>query len=243
MKQSFKVFIFTLLLLGMISCAETDQDKIGDAQFCLDDLPVSGLSAAQRKSQVNSCVAKLGSVTGKQASLIRCSAGFIIEGFGDPALLVDIMKKMDSNQSGGVNEADLMGVLAFKTEGSSETATSFEDTLFAKETLNHCNDAGNPGYVWIAFLVNTATNLASLANQYGANNIQDLLNNPSLVTDPAVLAQSDTVLGATAVIAYQSSCNSGDQANEQICNQLGGAIAASGGDPQVIGAALRDYWK
>ena len=231
--------LFTFILMVLVGCAETDEDKVGSAQYCLDDVPASGLTATDRQTKINSCLSKITNVKTKQASLIRCSGGFLIEGFGDPAILVNALTTMNDS-TGGNGTTALMNVLAFKTQGASSTATSDEDKVFAQKTFDYCNEAGNPGFVMFASISNMATVFASIAAKVGSTSIADLINNPASAA--TLLAESDEIIGATAAAAYQTSCTSGDETNAELCSQLGTAMD-SGATAEQIGAALRDGWK
>ncbi|MEY4617222.1 MAG: hypothetical protein RJB66_2182 [Pseudomonadota bacterium] len=235
-KAMMKSLMVAVLSLGLLAgcSASNDQDKIGDAQFCLDELPVTGLSAAQRKTRVNTCLDKLGTLSSKDASLIRCSGNFLIEGFGDPGRIVDAMSSL-SNQGGGSGTVGMMSFLKFKSMGVSETATEAEDSVLANETFSYCSDAGNPGYVMIASFARIATNLSGVADvladgQLDAAEVTQLIN-----------AGTPEVIGQTAIIAYEASCSGGENANKELCSQLSGSM--NSGNASAIGQALLNAWK
>ncbi len=234
MSRFSKIYKTAMIVLGLIyisGCAATDDDNIGDAQFCLDDLPITGLSVNERTSKVNTCLSKLGSVSSKQASLIRCSANFLIEGFGDPTRIVDAMNNVGSQQGGGGGgTVAMMNVLKFSSQ-----ATAAENKTLAEQTFTYCQEAGNPGYVLIASFSKIATSLAEIATV----NLSDGIS-PSEVN--TIMTQSPTVIGATASVAYQTSCSNGDTSNAELCSQLGAAIN-SGATEEEIGQALLDAWK
>lgn len=239
--MQFRPFIKLMLTLILgafftIGCSKaTDEDKVGDAQFCLDDMPITGLSAGERTSYVNNCLSKMDGVTTKQAQLIRCSSGFLIEGFSDPSTLANILKSFKNNQQN--SSTALLGVLAFKSKGNSLTSSSNEDKVFAQETFNYCNSAGNPGYVLISSIANMATVISSISSNGSIEQgIADLLTNQD-----ALASTSAEVIGATAIVAHQTSCQTIDDSNRQVCTELGNAIA-SGASPEQIGSALLSGW-
>lgn len=234
-----QVLLALLVMPVMIGCSkETDEDKVGDAQFCLDDLPITGLSATERSTKINSCLDKLGSVNNKQSNLVKCAAGFMIEGFADPAKLVDIAEEMDNADNQDPTIA-LMSVLIFKSQGTSDTASTTEDKELAQKTFNYCKASESSGYLMLASVANMATVIAaSIGGIDLSAGIDNLVNNPGALTDA-----SAEVIGATATAAYQTSCANGNDSNSEICTQLGAAITSNGGDMTAIGTSLLATWQ
>lgn len=235
----FKLTLASLITFPLVGCSPssgiTDEDKVGDAQFCLDDMPISGLSSSQRSEYIGGCLSKMDGVTNKQSNLIRCASGFLEEGFSDPSTLSTIVRSMGQQNS---NSSTLLGVLAFKGRGASSSLSSIEDKNYVKEISEYCISAGNPGYVLISSISQMATTIASL----GAGNdiqqgIANLLNNPSELANV-----SAEVIGPAAVVAYQTSCQTVDSSNQQVCSQLGNAIN-SGASTTDIGTALLNCWQ
>lgn len=237
-KQVMTLAIASLSMTLLAGCStSTDADKIGDAQYCLDDLPISFASQAERTASVNACLDKLGSVSSKQASLIRCSANFLIEGFGDPSKLVNALEKVN-NGGGGNATVGMMSVLAFSSK-----STATENAAFAQQTLSYCQEAGNPGFVLVASFSNIASALAKAGEALGGVNLNDGLSQQELTTIlESAQSMPDEVIGSTAIAAYQTSCAAGSQSNEALCSQLSQSLA-NNTDPSAIGAALRDQWK
>lgn len=233
MSHFSRIYKTAMIVLGLVyfaGCAATDDDKIGDAQFCLDDLPVTGLSVGERTSKVNTCLSKLGTLSTKQASLIRCSANFLIEGFGDPTRIVSAMENVGNQQGGASGTVAMMNVLKFSSQ-----ATAIENSNLAEQTFSYCQEAGNPGYVLIASFSKIATSLSEIATV----NLSDGLSQTEVNT---IMTQSPEIIGATANVAYQTSCSEGENANSELCSQLGAAIT-SGATEAEIGEALLNAWK
>jgi hypothetical protein len=213
-------------LLFAISCSQSESDKVADAQACLDD---STPATAQ------ACLSKISGINSKEASLIRCSAGFITEGLASASTLSNAFSAIGS---GGANPTlTMMGVLAFDSFGNDATAN--QD--FADETFSHCNAAGNPGFVLIASFSRMATTLAVAGNLFDGTEITA----DELQTAVASLSTAeDSVIGSTAVAAYTASCSSDTPSNPTLCDELGTAITAAGGpsNTEAIGAALSGAW-
>lgn len=232
MLPSFKnykrvVVLLVATLLGACS-GTTDEEKVGDAQFCLDEIPL-GLSTQVRTTRVNTCIAKLGSVNSASANLIRCSGNFLIEGFSEPATITDIMNKLGDQQANS-GTVVMMQALAFDSQG--DTASN---QAFATETFNYCEASGSPGYTLVASFSKMATALSEVASIFDDGQL-------SQTEIDQLATQTPAVIGATAQAAYQASC-SGDQANVELCTQLGNAIQSSNGDSTVIGQSLLNAWK
>jgi hypothetical protein len=234
MNRWFKIFQTAILAASSIvvfGCAETDDDKIGDAQFCMDDIPVSGLSVTQRTSRVNECVSKLGTLQSAKASMIRCSANFLIEGFGDPERIMQAFDAISSgSQSGSSGTVAMMNQLKFSSQ-----ATAQDNSAFAEETVQYCKEAGNPGYILVSSFSRIATTLSE-----SADILADGQLTPTEISNLAT--QTPEVIGQTAEIAYQTSCSGNQPSNDQLCTELGAAMA-SGATSTEIGQALLSAWQ
>lgn len=235
-KNLNQVVLALLVIPVMMGCSkETDEDKVGDAQFCLDDIPITGLPVPERSSKINTCLDKMSSVNTKQANLIRCASGFMIEGFADPQRLLSIAAEMDDSSNQDPTTA-LMGVLIFKSQGGDEGVANDDDKALAKKTFDYCNAAESSGYLMLASVANMATVIAaSIGGINLSAGIDNLINNPD-----AVAAE---VIGATATAAYQTSCVNSNDSNSEICTQLGAAITSNGGDMTAIGTSLLATWQ
>lgn len=243
-----KLVLATIVTGMMLGCAVTDEDRIGDSQFCLDDLPLASMSDVnERVSKVNGCLSKLGSVSTKQASLVRCAANFLIEGFGTPSKIVNALQQVSTQQgSGGGGTVGMMSILAFTSQtksGQTATENATANANFAQETLNYCTQAGNPGYIWIASFSNMASALAKVGAAVGGVNVSDGISATEIDTIlSSGSSAADDVIGATAIAAYQTSCSGADQTNQTLCTELGNAVT-SGANSAAIGAALRAQWQ
>lgn len=228
--EKIRATFLGVVLLTVVGCASSDEDKVGDAQFCLDEIPMSGLGTTETQSRVGACVAKLGTLNTKQANSIRCTGNFIIEGFGDPNKLVNALTNVSGNGKGG-GTAGMMKYLAFSSQGSSDA-----NNAFATQTLGYCESAGNPGFVLVASFSRIATNITAVGDILADGQIT-----PAEVATILTTATPE-IIGDTAKIAYTTSCSGGENSNTQLCTELGKALE-SGVSSQDIGAALLDAWK
>jgi hypothetical protein len=229
----FKKSILLILVTFAMSCAEKESDKIGDAQFCLDNL------TDYSEANVNSCTAGLVGIESKDAYMVRCSANFIIEGFADPNKFLSAINQLSA--SGNTNPTvAMMGLLTFKSKGT-DTAGVEANKSFASQTFDYCKLSESAGAILISSFVNMATTIAGASAAAAALfEPGHTITQAEMQTAVASLVNggSDEVLGATAQAAYLASCSSGDQSNEKLCGTLSTAIGtnASAAD---IGAALR----
>jgi hypothetical protein len=220
------------LMIFVLSCAENENDKIGDAQFCLDNL--TDYSA----TNVNACTAGIAKLESKDAYLVRCSANFIIEGFADPNKFLTAINQLSSSSSSNPTMS-MMGLLTFKSQGS-DAAGIAANKVFAAETFDYCKLSGSAGSILISSFVNMATTIAGAlgptANLFEPGHTITPEEMQTAIVDLA--GSSDEVLGATAQVAYQASCATADKTNADLCATLSTAVGDTT-DPAVIGAALR----
>lgn len=221
-------FLFLIILAAVLTnCSEKEADKIGDAQACIDKAS---------KTTVNDCLSKIDGLTSQQAYLLKCSAGFIEQGFDDPNKFITAIKQLSANNSGGGSTMlGMMGVLAF------------DDKDKAAATLANCQKSKAKGFIMFASMANIATTIGSVSGNL-SNLITSIQTDPStaqatmlnlvntLNSDPNAV----TSIGATAIVAYDSNC-SGTNSTSQMCTTFTNAINSSGNpsDPTAVGNALK----
>ncbi len=233
LKHSY--LIITLMIAILTSCGQSDSDKIGDAQFCLDKLTIHS------EENVNNCVAKLGNLENKESYLIRCNAGFIQEGFSSPTKILDVVDGMTKNGTTNTNPtATILSVLIFKTKtGSTATEAAKNNEDFAIQTQSYCIKSENAGLILISSFASMATSIASATTQVGAGNLFDGSATPQEIAS-AVSNASPTVLGSTALVAYQTNCTGEiDSSKKDLCSTLSTAITSGNGDAAAIGSSLQ----
>ena len=229
----------SVLSLGLGGCQETDADKIGDAQMCIDRA-----SAVT----VSSCLSKIEGIDTKAANVLRCSAGFIEEGFDQAERLINSLEELDN---GGQGTTGLMSLIAFKSkiDGPANKA-------FAIATSNYCQKAGQKGLALLGTLAMSATTLAALVDpslDFNStidstdlkNQITALLSAASGMTpDPAAVATINDI-GAAVSTTYQIAC-AGSSSTSDMCKELVEAIDTNGvdiNDPAALGAEILRLWE
>lgn len=132
-----RICLAALVMLSFAGCGkETDSDKIGSAQACLDKLKGT-LAPAQ--SDIDNCTDHVSGMTSPGAMGIFCSAGFIREGFSNLQHYTDAFKAIDTG-TGQSQQQNMMGLLSFTA--SSNIAT---DTANAQANFTYCLASGGKG--------------------------------------------------------------------------------------------------
>lgn len=223
------VFMGALSLSAvLVSCGPKQADKIGQAQLCID-------KAGQ--GEAAACLEKISGIETESASLLRCSAGFIDEGFTQPTRFKSAFQALSGN--GGNKTEAFMGVLAF----SSKTTANANST-FAEETYQHCVKSNAKGFMLLGSMAKAATTLSSLAggftngSQPSETDISNAIN--TAVNDPTARA----AIGSAVATTYTASCKSGTQSNESLCKDLDSALGGVDiSDSNAVGNALLAYWQ
>jgi hypothetical protein len=232
--------VYMLLLtafLGLsVGCSkETDKDRLGDAQSCLD---TATTSTAQ------SCVAKIADIQTPQANMLRCSAGFIQEGF-DNTRLVEAVQSLSGTQG----TSEFLSNIAFHS-----LADAASNLDFVNATNTYCQSSGQTFLGVIGNAAASATMLIKLSGgTLDPNNLPDATTINSAISTMIdssgnVLsgqAANVTAIGNLIVGTYQTGCTGDTQVNKDLCDQLTNAINTSGADlsdPEAVGAQVLLAW-
>lgn len=221
---------------ALVSCGKKDADKVGEAQLCLD-------KATQATAA--SCKAMVEGIETTGAYSILCSANFITEGFTEASRFKQAFDSFDNNSSN--NTESFMSVLTFKSQASMDL-----NATFATETNSYCAKSGSKGLMFLGTMATTATTFAQVAYNLTAgasgtaptaqqinDALTDLKNNPSSGSNPATISAVGTVIAST----YTTSCQTGSDANQSMCDQLNTALAGVDmNDPAAVGAAVISQW-
>lgn len=221
---------------ALVSCGKKDADKIGEAQLCLDK--ATQATAASCKTMVDG-------IDTKGANTIRCSANFIQEGFTEATRFKQAFDAFDNNSTS--NTEAFMSVLTFKSQSTMDL-----NATFAEETYGYCSKTGSKGLMFLGTMASTATTFAKVAYSLtgGASGttptaqqindaLTDLKNNPSSGSNASTISAVGTVVAST----YTTSCQTGSDANQSMCDQLNTALAGVDlNDPAAVGAAVIANW-
>jgi hypothetical protein len=226
--MTFNALILTTGLLA--ACAPGEADKVGEAQLCID-------TAAQ--GQAAACLEKISGIETPAAYTLRCSAGFIDEGFTQPARFKSAFDQLSAG--GGSSTEAFLGVLSFTAKGTLDL-----NVAAATTTYNNCAKSEGKALKLLGSMANTATNLAKVAGALNPSTgdittaINNLVDHPSDPGNPEVIAAVGTAISTT----YTASCKSGQQADASLCEQLDAALVGKDlSDSAAIGQAVLAYWK
>lgn len=232
MKKHFLLISSIVALTA--GCSRKDQDKIGDAQTCLD---------TATRATVATCVEKVNGLESSQAYLIRCAAKFIEEGFDDASRLSSAYQQMTNSGTGGSGiqaSQAVMSVLAFKS-----AATTAANSANATLAQNYCNLSTSKGLILLASIASMSTKVLALTSQPSCSGgvtqqcIQDSM--AAAASDPAAQA----AIGQATVDAYNSNCSGGQQSNAQFCNQFQEVVNQTPGgtsNSACIGKKMMEYY-
>jgi hypothetical protein len=221
-------YIYALTLsASLVSCGPKDADKVGEAQLCIDKA-TQGTAAA--------CSEKVTGIDTPAANMIRCSAGFIDEGFTKPARFKSAFDAFSTNSTN--NTEAFMSILSF-TALSSNAANA----AAAEATYQACSKTGGKGLMMLGSMAITATTLAQIAGTFtsGSTPTETEIHNAlaSAVGNPAATA----AIGSAITTTYTASCQSGDDSNKALCDQLDTAlVGVDTTDSAAVGQAVLNYW-
>lgn len=207
-------FIF-LVGIYTAGCETKDDNKLSDAQECLDNLADSALDAAAQN-----CKDKVAGLTSPASYVIRCSVDFFLGGVKSTQIANAFQQYNDT--AANAKAAVLMSLLAQSSKALAQT------------TYDDCVKSEVPSLIYIATVSQTGTIMTVDGATGGC---------PAPCTDPAIfLAQcsaggaggvcDDAAIGAAVTSMYGSYCV-GDAADNSVCTDIASAIASGGGDAAV----------
>lgn len=248
-----KKWILSIAMISFLlpSCgAKKEVDQIGDAQLCLDKLGASPAAA-----DVNECLSKVADLSSPAAETIRCSGGFMKEGFASGKRFIDAFSAINGGTTNSSTQA-LMGILTFT---SANTLTT--DTSNARSAFTSCLASGGKGSTLLASFSYLTMGLVSFFNAKGAGtcpttpttaaggykfydistcistcSVACAIGSASLIdanTADVTSATTQSALGAVIIATYNASCT-GSTANQDLCGTFSTAVSGAGGDPRKV---------
>jgi hypothetical protein len=230
------VFIVSAALLG--GCKETDTDKFADAQNCVDNYSRTG------SGDLDKCESYVDGMNSAAAYGIRCTTGFMKEGFTDQSFL-DAFSSLQTVNTSTV--ASFLGLVTFKAAGSGNTTNVTANYTAAHDVYGYCVESQAKGSTIIA----TFTYLTNLLFKYECDNsgigtmgtctMDSTALGKALVfgatdsTAPTISMRTE--LGNLILSTDEISCSNGS-VNKQLCKFLDTAISNAGGksaSPDAIG--------
>ncbi|CAN5453201.1 hypothetical protein BH10BDE1_BH10BDE1_07260 [soil metagenome] len=230
MNKSWKLLLLAPALVTLTSCETPEDQQLASSQQCID--------AAKTSSDADICYASVAGLESEKAYLIRCSAGYIAQGFTGARFASAFQRLKDNPSSGQDPMATVMAYLIF-----SKPSTTYSS---ADNTLTNCTKSGVRAMVRLA----TMTKLATFIATSGLGGIPANADPTDPSFDPAAIstaianlansgsAADQAAVGNIAIQANTAYCNEGSSfENNEICVNLKQALAGSS-DPTTIGQAL-----
>lgn len=214
--------VASLTILALSAC-ETDEDnKIAKAQACLNNATASSVS---------NCTAMISGLSSARSYLIRCSADFIAQGFGDPDKFAQAFSALQDEETGssGSPMLSMLGHMAF------------DSTANANQAFSNCTASGVKGMTMFASMVRMSTIItnASAVVPSGPDGSYTPEDMADVLQDGSFDDQSDEELGESVIAAHGAYCQEINESNAEMCNDLQSAIDNGSGDTAEIGQQVR----
>jgi hypothetical protein len=208
------VVILASSLFALTGCEEDEDNKLAQAQKCMDNLKDTDSDATAQR-----CMDYVDGVSSAESYVIRCSAYFFIGGVSASELTSAFTAADNASNSA---EKDAILINALKQDSVSES-----DTTFAA-----CNASGVPSLMAIAAFSKLGTYVINL----GSNaDIGTALTNCYAGGSGGVC--NDAEIGSMISVIAPLYCT-GDTADSSVCSDIATAIANAGGDAAQIAINL-----
>lgn len=218
-----KVLLTSMLILAgvMVGCEEEKDNKISQAQECLDKARVPADAAG--------CSDIIDGIDDPKANRIRCALAILGDGELTQDDIVDAFTAMDDNT---VNEDPVIKLVTILGVGdvNSSGAVDNADEAIAEEIKNICYTSNSIGLKTISQMILFGTRAQVAA---------DTLGDPEDANDVAanILLMDNEEAGEFANDVYDLYCTP-TVSNEDICDTLSSSGAGTG-DNATVGAALK----
>jgi len=214
-----RIFFAGFICFALTSCEKGDEDRLAQAQACLD---------RATQSTVSQCEQIVAGIEGAGAAFIRCSANFIYQGFTG-SRFANAFQALQERTTGINPNVAMMSYLVF-TVGASDNARC----TYAEQTISNCTASGLPGMIMFANFARTATELSR--NIAGGI---DPDNPPAAADLQANLAEgNDDAIAASVVAISTYYCSTDTSTNDaDFCASINDA--ADEGSNAAIAAKLR----
>ena len=232
--------LFSVLALsGLTGCEDEEAAAISEGQACLDALPNdidqaeadAGVPAGTIWNQAANCANLVASFNSQQANIIKCGA-FLTGGGLDTSRIVDAAKEL--NDAGSNSEAVY---IAYLTLNRADNATGLTRSQQAQAA---CQATEVKGYQFLGNLAATGT---ALSNALPGGFPTDITNVTEGEIDTAIDECIQNSTDCVTTIANSAGnladvyCT-GNNEDEEICQDLNQAIAEAGGDSTQLAERL-----
>jgi hypothetical protein len=209
---------------SLVSCGPKTADKIGEAQLCLD-------KATQATAAT--CLEKIEGIDTPAANVMRCSAGFIEEGFTQPTRFKSAFDALSQQANGATNTLTFLSFIAFSSKG-----TSAENTALATATYASCLKSNAKGLTLLGSMAMTATVISGGLTVANGTDIKTAIG--ALIASGT--DESKAAIGSAVIATFASSCGGDAPANQGLCDQLTSYGVGTSSDPLTTGAAVLANW-
>lgn len=229
--QFFFVLLCTTTLI-LVGCEEKDDDKINEAQACLNTAGVAGDAAA--------CLSLIEGVGGEKAARIRCALTFLQNGLTQQQI-IDTFKDLENPPTSDSPFAYLYSGLAIgdadPRDGAWDEAGPGTTALTTADSqLTTCQASNSASMISIAHISRLGTYTQFQVADNGSGDLDDI----GQLTDPARLADlPDDVLTQMGSYTYNQYCNGGNESDSDICETLINAGYGTTTDPATLANNLR----
>jgi hypothetical protein len=210
----FRTLILAATALFLISCEDKNDDKIYDAQRCMD---------VATPATVDTCVDKVAGIGSTQAYVIRCSADFLRANITENTI-VDALEQLDSGNADPTKNAT---VTLFKF-------FTFTDVTAADAAVANCLATGSTTLHDLALSAKAATVVNDLT---GGADLETWVAGLTPSSIAALDADQLLNLGNTVLTLEPSVCgDNGQFEGTKVCTDLQAAIGDS--DPAEVAKSL-----
>lgn len=218
-----------LLTLNILGCESKEDANISKAQSCLD---------GATSSNASQCLSHISGIESAYAYKIRCSVGFLEQGFNS-ARFADAFRKL-SEKSATNSSVTAIAFMVFKDIN----AVPAKD--FAQNVNALCLKSLSPGLKTLSSLTLTATtaasllgNLTTINNAIADGNLDPTeINNIKAGFDPATISgdpQKKEEIGSTILNLNDTMCGTNSaQKDTDVCKKVASAISTGGGTPAGV---------
>ncbi|MCB0365140.1 MAG: hypothetical protein H6624_10475 [Bdellovibrionaceae bacterium] len=197
------------LASSLSSCESDETNAISKGQECLDK--------ARTPAAAKGCRGIVDGLSSQQAMIVRCAIE-VVSGGLTTSKVSQAFQELENATTD--KEATMMGIMA------NDDGPSAADTAAA-----YCNASGIAGLQYLANLSVVGTYMVAAVGSWNGDG-QALINQCSTPGNC-----NDAAIGTAIITIGQSYCG-GQDADQEMCNEINQAIATGGGDPATVAQQL-----
>lgn len=215
---SKKIFLFLTLGAALtLTACDDDQNKVAQAQKCLDQVTDANPSAA------SACLNYINGVNSQQANILKCSITLVSGGLTTSR----VMNSFNNLNSGDSTEVAFMTLLTMQASTNNASAA----LAIAQQAASYCNSTGDKGLMFLGNMAVMGTSLSASIPGIDFSNISEAtLTNSGNLTTALSNCQSGSpscdkaAIGNAAIVLSGSYC-AGPEADKGVCQEVNTAVA------------------